>query len=226
MVILVAISLMVIDSTIVKYIAFSNKEYPTTVYVSIFSTLAVLFIATVIVLLRFVKSGNSEPGLKRGLSVKTTYLIIAVTQILLIGIMVMIIQPTIAFKSYNTLSLLAVVFISHITALFFLIMLMLTLVDWIMTKRDRILSLYTISFSLTAIAIMTSLVYTEQVLSHQPSNIRPSSFHGSMLSLPSAELAMSFGPVLDIISILSFVSVWIDSAVLLSTYSRRIGKIR
>ena len=226
MVILVAISLMVIDSTIVKYIAFSNKEYPTTVYVSIFSTLAVLFIATVIVLLGFVKSGNSEPGLKRGLSVKTTYLIMAVTQILLISIIVMIIQPTIAFKSYNTLSLLALVFISHITALFFLIMLVLTLVDWMMSKRDRILSLYTISFSLTAIAIMTSLVYTEQVLSHQPSNIRPSSFHGSMLSLPSAELAMSFGPALDIISILSFVSVWIASAVLLSTYSRRIGKIR
>jgi hypothetical protein len=226
MVILVAISLMVIDSTIVKYIAFSNKEYSTTVYVSIFSTLAVLFIATVIVLLGFVKSKNSEPGLKRRLSVKTTYLIIAVTQFLLIGIMVMIIQPTIAFKSYNTLSLLVLVFISHITALSFLIMLVLTLVSWIMTKRDRILSLYTISFSLTAIAIMTSLLYTEQVLSHQPSNMRPTSFHNSFIGLPRAELAMSFGPALDIISILSFVSVWIASAVLLSTYSRRIGKIR
>lgn len=226
MVILVAISLMVIDSTIVKYIALSNKEYPTPVYVSIFCTLAVLFVVTVIVLLGFVKSKNSESGLKRGLSVKTTYLIIALTQFLLITIMVMIIQPTIAFKSYNTLSLLAVVFISHITALFFLIMLVLTLVDWIMTKRDRILSLYTISFSLMAIAIVTSLLYTEQVLTHQPSNIRPSSFHQSLLSIPRAELAMYFGSVLDITSILSFVSVWIASAVLLSTYSRRIGKIR
>ena len=55
MVILVAISLMVIDSTIVKYIAFSNKEYPTTVYVSIFSALAVLFIATVIATTWFCK---------------------------------------------------------------------------------------------------------------------------------------------------------------------------
>jgi hypothetical protein len=226
MVILVAISLMVIDSTIVKYIAFSNKEYPTTVYVSIFSTLAVLFVATVIVLLGYVKSSNSERGLKHGLSVKTTYLIIAVTQILLISIMVMIIQPTIAFKTYNTLSLLAVVFISHITALFFLIMLALTLVNWIMTKRDRVLSLYTISFSLTAIAIMTSLIYATYVLSHQPSNIRPTSFHISLFALPRAELAMSFGSALDIISILSFVSVWIASALLLSTYSRRIGKIR
>ncbi len=217
---------MVIDSTIVKYIAFSNKEYPTPVYVSIFSTLAVLFVATVIVLLGFVKSKNPESGLKRGLSVKTTYLIIAVTQFLLISIMVMIIQPTIAFKSYNTFSLLALVFISHITALFFLIKLALTLVDWIMAKRDTILSLYTISFSLTAIAIMTSLIYATYVLSHQPSTLRPTGFHVSMINLPRAELGMYFGPALDITSILSFVSVWIASAVLLSTYSRRVGKIR
>ncbi len=226
MVIIVAISLMVIDSTIVKYISFSNKEYPTPVYVSIFSTLVVLFVGTVIVLLGFANSKNSESGLKRGLSAKTTYLVIAVTQILLISIMVMIIQPTIAFKSYSTLSLLALVFISHITSVFFLIMLVLTLVNWIMTKRDRVLSLYTISFSLTAIAIMTSLIYATNVLSHQPSTIRPLSIHNSFIGLPRSELAISFGPTLDIISILSFVSVWIASAVLMSTYSRRIGKIR
>src|SRR6266508_3172699 len=103
MVIIFAISVMVVDSTIVKYIAFSNKEYPTPLYVSIFVTLAIMFIGTVIVLLGFVKSKNSESGLRRGLSVKTTYLIIAVTQFLLISIILIIIQPTLAFKSYNTL---------------------------------------------------------------------------------------------------------------------------
>jgi len=225
-VIIAAILVMVIDSTIVKYIAFSNKEYPTLVYVSIFITLAVVFVGIVIVLLGFVKSKNSESGSKRGLSVKNTYLMIAVTQFLLISIMVIIIQPTITFKSYNTLSLLAVVYISHISALFFLIMLVLTLVEWIKTKGDKILSLYTISFSLTAIALMTSLIYATYVISNQPSNIRPSSLHRSLLDLPRGELGMYFGPALDITSILSFVSVWIASAVLMSTYSRRIGKIR
>ena len=217
---------MVIDSTIVKYIAFSNKEYPTPVYVSIFVTLAVLFVGTVIVLLGFVKSKNSESGLKHGISIKSNYLIIAVTQIFLISIIVIIIQPSISLKSYNTLSLLASVYISHITALFFLIMLVLTLVNWIKTKGDKILSLYTISFSLTVIAIMISLIYATYVLSHQPSNITPSSFHRSLLDLPRGEITMYVGPALDIASILSFVSVWIASAVLMSTYSRRIGKIR
>ncbi len=217
---------MVIDSTIVKYIAFSNKEYPTLVYVSIFVTLAVVFAGIIIVLLGFVKSIDRESGLKRGLSVKGTYLIIAVTQLSLIIAMVIIIHPIIGLKSYSTLSLLAVIYISNITGLFFLIMLVVKLVNWIMTKKDKILSLYTISFALTAIAIMTSMIYATYVLSNQPSNIRPSSFHRSLLDLPSAELAMYFGPALDGISILSFVSVWIASAILLSTYSRRIGKIR
>jgi hypothetical protein len=226
MVILIAISVMVIDSTIVKYIAFSNKEYPIPVYVSIFVALAVLFVGIIIVLLGFVKRKDTESGLKRGLSRRTTYLIIASTQLLLVSLMIIIIQPTLALKSYNTLTLLALVFISHITSLFFLIMLVLTLVDSIMAKGDKILSLYTISFSLTAIAIMTSLIYATYVLSNQPSNIRPLSIHNSFIGLPRAEAAIYFGPALDITSLLSFVSVWIASAVLMYTYSRRIGKIR
>jgi hypothetical protein len=224
-VIIFAISVMVVDSTIVKYIAFSNKEYPPSVYVSIFVTLAVMFIGTVIVLLGFVMSKDAESGLKHGVS-KITYLVIAVTQLLLISILLIIIQSTIGLKSYNTLSLHAIVFISHITALFFLIMLILTLIDSIRAKRDKILTLYTISFSLTAIAIMTSLIYATSVLADQPSNIKPSSIHHRLLDLPSAELGLYFGPALDVTSLLSFISVWIASAVLMSTYKRRIGKIR
>lgn len=224
--IIVVISIMVIDSTFVKYVAFSNKEFPTPVYVTIYVTLTILFVGTVIALLGFVGRRYSEPRLKRGLSVKKTYLIIAVTLILLISIMIGIIQPAMSLKSYKTLWLLAELYVGHITALFFLIVLVLTLVDWIMTKRDKIITLYTISFSLTAIAIIMSMIYATYVLSHQPSNIRPSSVHLSLLNLPRAEAAIYFGPALDITSILSFVSVWIASAILLSTYSRRIGKIR
>ncbi|HEY9398598.1 MAG TPA: hypothetical protein VIP29_01740 [Nitrososphaeraceae archaeon] len=85
--------------------------------------------------------------------------------------------------------------------------LVLTLVDWIRTKRNKILSLYAISFTVTAIAIMTSLIYATSVLFYHPSEIRPHSIQQALLNLPRAELAMNFGPVLDITSILSFVSV-------------------
>jgi hypothetical protein len=223
--ILVAMSVMIIDSTIVKFIAFSNKEYPN-LNVSIFVTLTIVFIVINIVLLVFVKSKSPESGLRRGLSVKSNYVIVAITQLSLISIMLIIIQPIINLNSYNILSLFAVVYISHITALFFLMSLVLTLVDWIRIKRNKILSLYAISFAVTAIAIITSLLYATNVLTYHPSNIKPFSIHQALLNLPRAELAMNFGPALDITSILSFVSVWIASAVLLGTYGKRLGNIR
>ena len=66
-VIIAGISLMIIDSTIVKYIAFSNKEFPIPVYVSIFVILTIFFVGIVIVILGFVKSKNSDSELKHDL---------------------------------------------------------------------------------------------------------------------------------------------------------------
>ncbi len=217
---------MVIDSTIVKYIAYSNREYPTLVYVTIFIILAVNFVVTVSALFLSVKNKSREAGFRSGLSVKSYYIIIALTELALVSIILTVIQPSIALKSYTTFSLLAAIYISHMTALFFLIMLVLTFINWIVMKRDKILTLYTISFSLTAIAIMASLIYATYVLSHQPSYIRPSSFHRSLLDLPRGELTMYFGPALDGISIAAFISVWVASVVLMNTYSQRIGKIK
>jgi len=217
---------MVIDSTIVKYIAYSNKELGFPMYVSIFVTFAFLFVGTVVVMLGFINRVDQDSALRRGFAVKSSYIIMALTQFSLFGIIVLVIQATISLKSYSILLLLAVIYISHITSFFFLIILVISFVVWIKTKHSKILSLYTISFSLIGLAIITSLVYATISLSYQKPNIKPYPIHLSLLNLPSSGLANSFGFTLDILSILSFVSIWLASAMLLSTYSRRIGKIR
>jgi hypothetical protein len=225
-IILIVMSIMIIDSSIVKFIAFGNKELPTSVNVSIFITFSTLFVGIAIVLYRFVNKKDSVSELKHGLAAKYSHLIITLTLYSLIGILVTIILEIIFMKSYNILLLFAAVYISHISATLFLIFLVLKSLEWLRTRRNKILSLYTISFSLTAVAIVTSLIYAVYVLSYQRSTIRPFSIHHSLLDLPLSELANSFGITLDVNSLLAFVSVWIASAVLLSTYSRRIGKVR
>lgn len=225
-IILIVMSIMIIDSSIVKFIAFGNKELPTSVNVGIFITFSTLFVGIAIVLYKFVNKKESDSELKHGLTAKYSHLIITLTLYSLIGILVTIILQIIFMKSYNILLLFAAVYISHISATLFLIFLVLKSLEWLRTRRDKILSLYTISFSLTAVAIVTSLIYAVYVLSYQRSTIRPFSIHHSLLDLPLSELANSFGITLDVISLMAFVSVWIASAVLLSTYSRRIGKVR
>jgi hypothetical protein len=73
---------------------------------------------------------------------------------------------------------------------------------------------------------MISLIYATNAIAYQELDIRPYPIHLSVINLPGSELANSFGMTLDIISILSFISVWFASAILLGTYSRRTGKIR
>jgi len=226
MVIFAAVSIMIIDSTILKYIAFSTQEFPTSTNVSIFISLALLFIGVSVVILGFIERKESGSELKGALGIKNSYLIIFMIQILLIAILAVIMLSIVVSQNYNILLLFAAIFISHISALFFLLLLVLSLVLWIMVRMNKLLLLYSVSFSLLALTTIISLFYAMNVLMEQPSLIKPYAIQTSLSSLPRADLAIHFGPILDIISILSFISVWIVSALLLSTYVRKIGKVR
>jgi hypothetical protein len=225
-IILFIISIMIIDSSIVKFIAYGNKELPTRVNVGIFIAFSIFFIGIVTVLLRSTISKDPESKIGGGIVVRYSHLIISFAQSTVCGILIIIILQIVFLKNYSILSLIAGTYISHIMAIFFLISLVLILLEWLRASKNKILSLYAISFSLSALAIIISLIYTTNVLSYQPSTIKPSPIHFFLLNLPHSELSNSFGTTLDIISILSFVSVWIASGILLSTYSRRLGKIR
>src|SRR6476660_8472997 len=138
-IILIVMSIMIIDSSIVKFIAFGNKEPPISVKVSIFITFSISFIGIVYVLYRFVNSKDSDSERKHGLTVKYSYLVISLTLYSLIGILVTIILQIIFMKSYNILLLFAAVYISHISAILFLVFLVLKSLDWLRTRRDKIL---------------------------------------------------------------------------------------
>jgi hypothetical protein len=226
MVIFAAVSIMIIDSTILKYIAFSTQEFPTSTNVSIFISLALLFIGVSVVILGFIERKESGSELKGALGIKNSYLIIFMIQILLIAILAIMMVSIVVSQNYNILLLFAAIFISHISALFFLLLLVLSLVLWIMVRMNKLLLLYSVSFSLLALTTIISLFYAMNVLMDQPSLIKPYAIQTSLSSLPRADLAIHFGPILDIISILSFIAVWIVSALLLSTYVRKIGKAR
>ena len=224
--ILAIISVMLIDSTLVKYIAYSNEELSRHTYIGIFITFVIFFVGISLVTFGFIERKEEDPKRKRGLALKNSYHIIFLTQLSLIVLFAIIIYSVVVLQSYSILSLFAALYISHIPALFFLMFLVLSLVEWIMVKKNRILLLYSLSFSLTALTIIISLMYATIVLAHQESIVKPYPIHTSLYDLPRADLAIYFGPTLDIISILSFISVWIVSAFLLSTYIRRMGKVR
>jgi hypothetical protein len=95
------------------------------------------------------------------------------------------------------------------------------------------LILYVTSFSLISLEILVSLLYITLQLSINLSNgyisflIKPYPIHLSLLNLPGSNLGYSFGVVLDVLSLLSFILTWIATAImLLSRYLQRLDKIK
>lgn len=224
--ILVVTSIIVLDSSIVKFVAYSNQELPTPAYVSIFVAFSIVYVGIVYVVLRSVNIKQSISGLHFGMAVKWYYLIISFTQYSLIAILVIVILQIVLFKGYSIILLFSAIYISHIVAMLFLFLLVLLLWDWLKTRKNKILSLYAISLTLMAMTIMTSLVYGTFTLYGHSLSIKQYPIHVFLYSLPRSELGSTFGTLLDVTSLLSFVLFWIASAMLLSTYRTKMGKIK
>ena len=88
---------------------------------------------------------------------------------------------------------------------------------------------YAVSFSLLCLYLSISCIYLIiQMSFHVPLRV-PQSVHFAITSPESgspAELQILFGPILDLLSLASFVSAWIATATLLRQYRHRIGNLK
>ena len=120
-----------------------------------------------------------------------------------------------------------VTFISHVSALVFAIPLVFILAKWFKSRRNYIILLYILTFSLVSVNIVVSLTYYENILLRSyATEIKPyriSTYVTGFYSKPADELLSS---VYNVTFILSFLVIWIVTMALLNQYKYRLGKIR
>jgi hypothetical protein len=223
---LITIALITIDSTIVKFVAFGNQEYSVQSNVAVFFTISFISVGISLFLLRLINQGKSKDSYRNMRILRYSPIIVSFVQYSIISILILICLQIVLFSNYSILSLLSEIYIIHISAIFFLIFLILPLGKWFRSSKNHIVILYAISFSLLASNILISLIYLSYDFSFHNPYKRPYSIHMFLLNLPRSDLAISFGPLLDILLFISFVTAWIATASLLSQYSRRLGRIR
>ena len=163
---------------------------------------------------------------KGELNLKLSYFIICLVQIGILGILVSIIFNIFVVRNYSIASLLAETYLSYLTSIFFLMVLVFTLVKWFSSNKNRTVLLYALSFSLVCLNLVTSIVYITYQFSFHVPTVKPNSIHLYLLNLPRSDLSKPFGTMLDILNVLSFVTIWISTSRLLSQYSNRLGKKR
>jgi hypothetical protein len=223
---MITVALIIIDSTIVKFVAFGNQEFSVQSNVALFITISIISVGISIFYLRLVNKGKSKNSYRNMMILKYSPIIVSVVQLSIISILTLICLQIVFFNRYAILLLQMEIYIIQLSAIFFLVFLIIPLVNWIRTGKNYIVILYAISFMLLASNILASLIYISYDFSFHSSYKRPYSIHMFLLNLPRADLAKSFGLVLDILLFISFVATWIATAFQLSQYSRRVGRMR
>ncbi|HEX7179052.1 MAG TPA: hypothetical protein VF220_04940, partial [Nitrososphaeraceae archaeon] len=220
-------SIIIIDSTIVEFYSFSGVRTSSAVNVVIFIAFSIVFAFSGILLVTTVKTITSRTTYKLPKNLRNFHYIVFSTQIITIGLISITIFQIIAFNKYHILLLQVATYVSHVSALVFAIPLVFILVKWFKSRRNYIILLYIITFSLVSVNIVVSLTYYEKILLRSEAiEVRPHRISTYVISFYSTPADESLSTVYNVIFILSFLVIWIATMALLNQYKYRLGKIR
>jgi hypothetical protein len=225
--ILIIASIIIIDSTIVEFYSFSGVRASSAVNVVIFIAFSVVFAFSGVLLVTFVRTITSKITYRLPKNLRKFHYIIFGTLILTIVLISITIFQIIAFNKYHILLLQAVTYISHVSALAFAIPLVFILAKWFKSRRNYLILLYIIIFSLVSTNIVVSLTYYEQILKRSNAvDIRPYRITSNVVAFYSTTADESLSTVYNVIFILSFLVIWVATMALLNQYKYRLGKTR
>jgi len=217
----------VIDSTIIKFSTYGDFVFPTSLNVIIFTLLFLVFASLGIILLNSVKKNILNEIKKMAISLGHFHVTIFAVQILMIGFILAIILQMVFLNKYDLRLLQSSTILTHASALVFLITLVTLFVRWFRARKNYTTGLYLLSFSLVSVSVILSVVYLEYQFSFSNSLSRkPYPLYSYITRQEIRPLSESLGTIFDVTYLVSFIAVWIATAILLSEYRYKLGRIK
>jgi hypothetical protein len=129
---------------------------------------------------------------------------------------------------YSLVLLRIQIYLSHFSALVFLGSLVFLFMGWFLaSKRNYVIILYSISFSLVCVNLLISLSYLDTYFSNSSiPDVRPYSMTSYVIQVHGLPFTESLSVVFDAVSLSSFLLMWIATAIFLSQYKYKMGKVK
>ena len=182
---------------------------------------SIIFIINNIVLFTIVKSITSNLN-------KYYYFIILIIQSLLSLILLTIYGQIMLNSNYYNIFIFIIVFTSLLSSIGFLSILTMKLLRWFSLTPNYSILFYGIAISFFILNTIVGLVYVTQALTTHTDVIKPAScriLFGSLFHI-NPGLSIYLSNLYDIISIISFITIWLVTIFMLKQYSHNIGKIK
>jgi hypothetical protein len=194
--------------------------------ISLFVLFSMIFAITSMLLIQSVREVVSKSN---GLPSRLKYFhtIIFATQISMVAILIWTILQMILLNKYHIALLEASTYLTHLSALLFLVCLVSIFLSWLKSRRNYIMILYTIAFSLISLNIVISMMYLEYHYSLTLQNFRkPYPITTYVIRQDNTQLTESLATVYDVLSLSSFFVIWLATLTLLKEYRHKLGKFK
>ena len=218
--------IIVIDSNVINFYAYTNKELPLPSKVGIFTIFSITFSIIAIVLLKVIESYHFTCNYKQRKAQNLVRFTALVSQFMVITFLAVEIVQMAFVNMYNSNLTLLILFTSFVPSMLFILLLVLLLVGWFRSSKNFMIIAYAISFSIVCIYLVVSLVYINVQFTYNSEWVKAKSLHSTLVNSLVSNLSFSFGVSLDALSLLSFILVWIATVSLLRQYRNKIGRTR
>lgn len=230
-IILIFTGIIVFDSTIVKFSSYNSVEIPSQINFAIFVVFSIIFVAASAILINSVRKNIRNQSYKPTpplMALRYLHVTITIILILTVAIILIITLQMILLSNYSLSLLRAQTYLSHLSPLIFLSFLIFLFGSWLKSKANYIIILYAISFSLVSANLIISLIYLELYFTGSAAlpDMRPYPIVSYVTNSPAPQSSESLSTTFDALSLASFLPMWIATAILLSQYRYRMGRIK
>jgi hypothetical protein len=211
---------LLIDTSIVKvYDLIEKTIVPVQTKFLLFSINTTFCLLLEIIIIKYLQVSFKRHQLNKRLNVNLLYTI-SLFPLLAIGTLFgLLIFQEASYDYHQTLIPIFIIIISYGTAAAFIIRLSMLFISWYKSKHNWIVLLYFVSTLLIAFNLLMTAVVTDIKLINRPDEIRE--FVGGTVDI-SVGKYVYLDTAYKASSIMSFISIWITTATLLSYYKERL----
>lgn len=207
---------LLVDTSVVKVYDLVDKNFiPAREKVILFLTnsFACLFLEYLIIW--YLRNSFLKHQVTLGASSKLFYMMFFISLLLLTVLFGYLSFQMFYKNSYSTMITITIILISYLTSSLFLIVLSGLFISWYSSSQNSLVLLYSISIGLIVVNLMLTAVYSVISINDRPDEIRR--FVGGSMNISAGRHILLHNLYL-VSSILSFVSIWITTALLMKNY--------
>ena len=224
-IIILLISVLIIDTSLFR-ISDLIRVYVTPIWAtSLFVFMSIVYLLGQHILIRSARTKSRQIRELGYLHLKVLDKSVTIIQYLLSGIIVFVLLQVVIFSEFYTSAVSVAAVISYLMAIFMMIFLSLRFFSWFKLHRNPVVLFYLLSTIMLSINAAFSLALILTISPGIPSLVGESQIAGMTRAIAANPFAVGLNNGYTATSILSFILLWLATALLLREYSKRIGMI-